>query len=199
MVGYRRSLGRFAAAATSVDELDERLSRRLRSHSQDCSWRPRHWRPGLAQMTHAGRSWLVCASVRDTRRNRYSPRRRLRGKGAGDRSPRPSTFSHRAGRVMALGGTRCSSCSARSRLRGVRLGVPACLRHLQHPAVRCSHRLRGSCRLFQLVAVRRRRSGKTFNPKVVGSIPTRPIGEKTARKPNLASSGFRHLGLDKRA
>ena len=39
----------------------------------------------------------------------------------------------------------------------------------------------GSCRLFQLVAVRRNRSGKTFNPKVVGSIPTRPIEEKPAR------------------
>ncbi len=30
------------------------------------------------------------------------------------------------------------------------------------------------CRLFQLAATRRRRSGKTFNPKVAGSIPARP-------------------------
>jgi len=31
-----------------------------------------------------------------------------------------------------------------------------------------------SCRLFQLAAARRNRSGKTLNPKVVGSNPTRP-------------------------
>jgi len=33
----------------------------------------------------------------------------------------------------------------------------------------------GSCRLFQVVAVRRRHSDKTFNPKVGGSNPPRPI------------------------
>ena len=38
-----------------------------------------------------------------------------------------------------------------------------------------------SCRLFQVVAFRRKRSGKTFNPKVVGSIPTRPIKNRLQR------------------
>ena len=47
---------------------------------------------------------------------------------------------------------------------------------------------RGCCRLFQLAATRRSRHGKIFNPKVVGSIPTRPIGEKTAIEPNQAST-----------
>jgi hypothetical protein len=44
---------------------------------------------------------------------------------------------------------------------------------------------------LRLAAVERRRSGKTFNPKVVGSIPTRPIGEETEMEPNSASSGLR--------
>jgi hypothetical protein len=35
----------------------------------------------------------------------------------------------------------------------------------------------GSCGLLQLVAFRRRHSRKTFDPKVVGSIPARPMLE----------------------
>ena len=45
----------------------------------------------------------------------------------------------------------------------------------------------GTRRLFQLVAVLRKRSAKTFNPKVVGSIPTRPI------KKGLQNGTLRHL------
>ena len=42
------------------------------------------------------------------------------------------------------------------------------------------------CRLFQLVAVPCWRFGKTFNPKVVGSIPTRPItGSRSGVNRNL--------------
>jgi hypothetical protein len=48
----------------------------------------------------------------------------------------------------------------------------------------------GSCRLFQFVAVRRKHSGKTLNPKVVGSIPTRPIRENPAIEPIQAYSSL---------
>ena len=45
----------------------------------------------------------------------------------------------------------------------------------------------GTCRLFQFVAVCRNRSGKTLNPKVVGSIPTRPIRENPVLSIDRAS------------
>ena len=47
-----------------------------------------------------------------------------------------------------------------------------------------------TCRLFQLVAVRRNRSGKTFHPKVVGSIPTRPMREEPVIEPIQAYSSL---------
>jgi hypothetical protein len=36
--------------------------------------------------------------------------------------------------------------------------------------------IRAICRLFQLLAFGRSFFGRTFNPKVAGSIPARPIG-----------------------
>src|SRR5882724_6521761 len=47
----------------------------------------------------------------------------------------------------------------------------------------------GSCSQFQLVVTRRNHSARTFNPKVTGSIPVRPIvvvaccGAPAARQP----------------
>jgi hypothetical protein len=49
-----------------------------------------------------------------------------------------------------------------------------------------------TCRLSQLVATRRRRFGKTFNPKVVASIPTRHV-VNACNRPN--SGVCRQIGL----
>jgi hypothetical protein len=39
--------------------------------------------------------------------------------------------------------------------------------------------IRAICRLFQLLAFGRSFFGRTFNPKVAGSIPARPTARKT--------------------
>jgi hypothetical protein len=52
---------------------------------------------------------------------------------------------------------------------------------------------RAGCRHFQSVALTCSRPGKTFNPKVVGSIPTRPIQHMRTNSSSVQTSNSKSM------